>query len=309
MRYLVTGGCGFIGSNLVDYLLEQGNKVIVIDNESSETNHKNPNAKYYKYCITDVKNTNKLYKKVDCVFHLAAKARIQKCILDPVNTFKTNYMGTLSVLECCKNNNVRRMVFSSTSSIYGNNKAPQKEKDKPDCMNCYSASKLDAENLCKLYNKLYELDVAILRYFNVYGKRESKNGPYASVLGIFYRLLCNNKPLTIVGDGSQKRDFTSVKDVVIANNLICNYKNKINAEIFNVGSGQNYSIIEIANSISDKIIFLPTRQGESEKTLADISKIKKIGYEPKEKILDYCNYINKKAKNGRNNKSNKRNKR
>jgi UDP-glucose 4-epimerase len=296
MKYVVTGGCGFIGSNLVDYLLEQGGKVTVIDSECSGSIHKNANAKYYKYCVTDIKNTNKLYKKADCVFHLAAKARIQKCILDPIETFRTNYMGTLSVLECCKNNNVRRMIFSSTSSIYGNNKTPQKENDKPDCLNCYSASKLDAENLCRGYSKLYDLDIAILRYFNVYGKRESKKGPYSSVLGVFSKLACENKPLTVVGDGSQKRDFTNVKDVIIANYLICNYKNKINAEIFNVGSGLNYSILEIAKLISNKIIFLPNRQGESKETLADISKIMKIGYEPKEKILDYCNYINKKVK-------------
>lgn len=290
MKYLITGGCGFIGSNLVDFLIEENHEVIVIDNETSENIFKNNKAKYYKYCITDIKNTLKIYKNVDCVFHIAAKARIQKCIKNPIETIRTNYDGTLAVLECVKKNGIRRMVFSSTSSIYGNNKAPQKETDEPDCLNHYSSSKLAAENLCKLYNKMYNLDIAILRYFNVYGKRESKKGPYASVLGIFKRQKANNKSLTVVGDGSQRRDFTSVLDVVQANWLVCNYKEKINADIFNVGSGKNYSILEIAKTMSDKIEFLPSRPGEALETLADIKKMSsKFGYKSSCNLIDYIN--------------------
>jgi UDP-glucose 4-epimerase len=288
MKYLITGGCGFIGSNLVDFLVEKKHKVVVIDNESSEAVYKNPKAKYYNFCITDIKNTNKIYKNVDCIFHMAAKARIQDCIKDPLETIKTNYEGTLAVLECMKNNKVRRMIFSSTSSIYGNGKSPQKEDDESNCLNHYSLSKLGAEQLCKLYVQMHNLDIAILRYFNIFGNRESKTGPYASVLGIFKRQKNKNIPLTVVGDGSQKRDFTSVEDVVSANILACNYKEKIKSEIFNVGSGENYSVLEIANLISDKIKFLPKRIGESKETLANIKKIsKKLGYKPSNTVIDY----------------------
>lgn len=290
MNYLVTGGCGFIGSNLVDYLVQENHKVVVIDNQSSEKIYKNKKAIYYNACITDIKNTFKLYKNIDCVFHLAAKARIQKCIKNPLETIRTNYDGTLVVLECVKKNNIRRMVFSSTSSIYGNNTSLQKETDEPDCLNHYSSSKLSAENLCKLYSKMYNMDLAILRYFNVYGKRESKKGPYSSVLGIFKRQQANNQPLTVVGDGSQRRDFINVADVIQANILACNYKGQLKADVFNVGSGINYSILEIAKKISDNIEFLPERLGESKETLADIGKISNIlFYKPKYNLIDYIN--------------------
>lgn len=291
MKYLITGGCGFIGSNLVDFLIKKDHEVVVIDNESSEVVYKNPEAKYFKYSITDIKKTNNLYKNIDCVFHMAAKARIQKCIKDPIETTKTNYLGTNAVLECCKNNNVRRIIFSSTSSIYGNSVSPQKETDFPNCLNVYSLSKFCAEQLCNFYNKTYGLDVGILRYFNVYGKRESKKGPYASVLGIFRKQKRKNKSLTVVGDGSQKRDFTDVRDVINANLLLCNYELKLNSEVFNVGSGRNISILEVANKISDDITFLPERLGESKETLADITKISKLGYEPKFNLYDYISEI------------------
>ena len=287
MKYLVTGGCGFIGSNLVDHLIKNNNKVIVIDNESSESAYKNSKAKYYKLDILNSKETNTLYKNVDCVFHMAAKARIQKCILDPIETFRTNYIGTLSVLECSKKNNVRRIVVSSTSSIYGNNKIPQKETDKTDCLNPYSKSKLDAEEICKFYNKIYNMDIVILRYFNVYGPRQSKKGPYSSLLGIFEKQYKENKPLTIVGDGNQKRDFTQINDVIQANMLVCSYRNKINSDVFNVGSGMSHSVLDIAQAISRNYIFLPARSGESRETLANINKIKKLGYKPNYNILKY----------------------
>lgn len=288
-KFLITGGCGFIGSHLVDNLCNQNKEVIVIDDESGEKVFKNKKANYYKYCITNPK-TKKLYKDVNCVFHMAAKARIQKCIKNPIETFHTNYMGTLSVLEFSKYHNIKKIVFSSTSSIYGNNPIPQKESDNPDCLNFYSLSKLNAEQLCKKYNELFNISIIILRYFNVYGPRESKKGNYAPVLGIFRKLKKQNKPLTIVGSGKQKRDFTHVNDVVQANILASNCKN--NFEIINVGSGKNYSVLEIANLISDNLLFVPKRIGESKETLADISKLKNIlNYEPKFNIIDYIKTI------------------
>lgn len=286
-KFLVTGGCGFIGSHLVDYLCKNDNQVVVIDDESGEQVYKNKKAKYYKYCITDYKS-KKLYKDVDCVFHMAAKARIQKCIANPFDTYKTNYFGTLSVLEFSKFHKVKKIIFSSTSSIYGNNKSPQKESDEPNCLNPYALSKLNAESLCKNYSDLYGLNIVILRYFNVYGPRESKKGPYASVLGIFNRQKIKNKPLTIVGDGSQKRDFTSVYDVVGANFSAYKYNKNLNCDIINVGSGKNYSILQIAKMISNNYVFWPKRPGESKETLADNSKLSKIlKYNTKYNIEDY----------------------
>lgn len=286
-KFLVTGGCGFIGSHLVDYLCKSNNQVVVIDDESGEQVYKNKKAKYHKYCITDSR-TKKLYKNVDCVFHMAAKARIQKCIANPFETYKTNYTGTLSVLEFSKFHKVKKIIFSSTSSIYGNNKSPQKESDEPDCLNPYALSKLNAESLCKNYSDLYNLNIVILRYFNVYGPRESKKGPYASVLGIFNRQKIKNKPLTIVGDGSQKRDFTSVYDVVGANFSAYKCNKNLNCEIINVGSGKNYSILQIAKMISNNYVFLPKRPGESKETLADNSKLNKIlKYNTNYNIEDY----------------------
>ena len=287
MKALVTGGAGFIGSHIVDKLIELDYEVIVIDNESSNSNinfYWNPKAKNYKYDICDYKNTRQLYNNVDYVFHVAAKARIQATILDPIETIKTNSLGTTTVLQCSKEANVKRVVYSSTSSAYGLNIVPNIETQLDDCLNFYSISKTNGEKICANYSKIFNLETICLRYFNVYGDRQPLKGQYATLIGLFNRQKENNEPLTIVGNGKQKRDFTHVSDVVNAN--ILSATKKINKEyfgqIFNIGTGINYSVNEVANMFSNNTVNIPERIGEAKETLADIKKAKNIlSWEPK----------------------------
>lgn len=293
MKYLVTGGAGFIGSNLVDFLLNKGNEVVVIDNESSDSNEKfywNEKAKNYKYDICDYEKIYPLFEGIDVVFHLAAEARIQPCILNPKKAIETNVKGTFNVLEASRKNNVKRVIYSSTSSAYGlKNKPPLREDMQKDCLNPYSVTKTCGEELCLMYNNLYELETVVFRYFNVYGPRQPVRGQYAPVIGIFLRQKNNSESLTIVGDGLQKRDFTHVEDIVMANYLASNLENKkcVN-NIINVGTGKNHSILEIANMISNNYVFIDPRLGEAKETLADTSKIFEIfSWKPSNKLEEY----------------------
>jgi UDP-glucose 4-epimerase len=277
MKALVTGGAGFIGSNLVDQLIDMNWEVVVIDNESAECNEKfywNPKADNHKLDICDYEFTRDLYTDVDYVFHLAAESRLQPAIKNPINAVIKNAVGTCTVLQCAREANVKKVIYSSTSSAYGLNKYPNIETDPNDCLNPYSVSKVCGEELCLMYTKLYGLKTIIFRYFNVYGERSPTTGQYAPVIGIFLKQRDNREPLTIVGDGKQRRDFVHVKDVVSAN--INAAENEIADEyygqMFNIGSGKNISILEIANLISDNYIFIPPREGEAQTTLADIQK-------------------------------------
>jgi UDP-glucose 4-epimerase len=280
MKIIVTGGAGFIGSNLVDELIKQKHEVIVIDNESSEVHenfYHNELATYYKLDIADYEATKDLYEGVDYVFHCAAESRIQPAIQNPLLTMRTNTLGTATVLQCSREANVKRVIYSSTSSAYGlKNKLPLKEDMPDDCLNPYSISKVAGEKLCKMYFDLFGLETITLRYFNVYGPREPLKGPYAPVVGLFLRQKKNGEALTVVGDGSQKRDFTHVYDVVRANIFAMEYMpvyQKVGiGSVYNVGTGRNYSILGLARLISDEIKFIPSRPGESKETLADTSK-------------------------------------
>ena len=222
MKSLVTGGAGFIGSNLVDALIELGHEVVVIDNESAESNEEfywNPKAQNYKYDIRDYENTRSLYDGVDYVFHIAAESRIQPAILNPIEAVSVNCVGTVTVLQCAREAEVKKVIYSSTSSGYGFNQPPNHENQPDDCLNPYSVSKVAGEKLCKMYTNLFGLKTVIFRYFNVYGERQPLRGQYAPVIGIFLRQRNDGEPLTIVGDGEQRRDFTHVSDVVQANIL------------------------------------------------------------------------------------------
>lgn len=293
IKSLVTGGAGFIGSNLVDRLIELGHDVTVIDNESAECNEKfywNDKASNHKLDICDYEFTRDLYDEVDYVFHLAAESRLQPAILNPINAVMKNSVGTCTVLQCAREAGVKKVIYSSTSSAYGLNKFPNFETDPNDCLNPYSVSKVSGEELCKLYTKLYGLKTVIFRYFNVYGDRSPTTGQYAPVIGIFKKQKENNQDLTIVGDGLQKRDFINVKDVVNANVMaaLSNLTEDKYGEIYNVGSGENISILEIARMISDHYIHIPPREGEARTTLANIDKIKKtFGWEPKIEIRQW----------------------
>jgi UDP-glucose 4-epimerase len=293
MKMLVTGGAGFIGSNLVDKLIDLGHEVIVIDNQSAVANEKfywNSKASNYVEDICNYDATKNLYNKVDYVFHFAAIARIQRTIDYPIETIQTNAVGTGIVLQCAKEAGVKRVVFSSTSSAYGMNNVPNIETQTNDCLTPYSSSKVFAENLCKNYYDLYKLETIILRYFNVYGERQPLKGEYAPVIGTFKKQKENGQPLTIVGDGEQRRDFTYVGDVVDANILAAtkDIDSKYFGQVFNIGGGVNYSVNEIAGFFDHATINIPARLGESRLSLSNIQKSKDIlGWAPKVNLKDW----------------------
>jgi len=291
MISLVTGGAGFIGSNLVDYLLEQGHNVVCIDNESAnnEKFHWNDKAWNVNADITDYRTMKNAFTNVDYVFHLAAESRLQSAIQNPIEAVQKNCVGTTIMLQCAREAGVKRFVYSSTSSGYGNNPYPNIETQPDDCLNPYSASKIAGEKFCKMYTDLYGLETITLRYFNVFGERSPARGQYAPVIGIFQRQRDAGESLTIVGDGSQRRDFIHVKDVARANYLAATVPLKGNeGEVFNVGSANPYSIQQIADSISDNQTYIPKRSGEMETTFADITKIGEVmGWKPKINVLEW----------------------
>ena len=293
MISLVTGGAGFIGSNLVDYLLSKGHQVVCIDNESAECNDKfywNDKAWNINADITDYKVMRNAFTNVDYVFHLAAEARLQPAIKNPIEAVYKNCVGTTTVLQCAREAGVKRVVYSSTSSGYGNNSSPNIETQPDDCLNPYSASKVAAEKFCKMYSDLYGLETVVLRYFNVFGERSPTRGQYAPVIGIFQRQKDAGEPLTIVGDGTQRRDFIYVGDVARANELAAlmpGVKDHL-GQVFNVGSGVNYSVQEIADAISDNQTYIPKRDGEMETTWSNIDKVNKvIGWRPEVDVLEW----------------------
>jgi UDP-glucose 4-epimerase len=293
MKSIVTGGSGFIGSHIVDKLVDQGQEVIVIDTETSQVNesfYHNKHAQYYKLDVADYGNTKKLYEDVDYVFHCAAESRIQPTLLNPLLTIKTNTLGTGTVLQCSREAGVKKVIYSSTSSGYGLKNTPPLSEDMPDdCLNPYSVSKVSGEKLCSMYTKLFGLQTIIFRYFNVYGPREPLKGPYAPVVGLFLRQHAVGEDLTIVPDGTQRRDFTHVDDIVNAN-ILAMVRNGHDhyGEVFNVGTGRNHSILELARLISPKTRMIEPRQGEAYITLANNSKIKEVfGWEATKNIEDY----------------------
>lgn len=290
-KSLVTGGAGFIGSHLVEYLLQKGQQVVVIDNESSnnENFYWKDGAYNYRIDVSDYKSTRPLYEGVDYVFHLAAESRLQPAIQNPIESIHKNCVGTTVALQCSRESGVKRFVYSSTSSGYGNNPYPNIETQLDDCLNPYSASKVSGEKFCKMYYDLYGLETVSLRYFNVFGERSPTVGQYAPVIGIFQKQKDDGIPLTIVGDGTQRRDFVYVGDVVRANYLAatCNL-NGYFGQVFNVGSGKNYSIKEIADAISNNQTFISKRSGEMDTTIANIDKIGEvIGWIPEIDVIEW----------------------
>jgi len=304
MKYIVTGSCGFIGSNLVDMLISQGHRVNGIDNLSSDAHDQfyyNDEATYYKYSITDYVMCSDVFHRYrpDGVFHLAAEARIQNCIQDPGLCFETNVIGTETMLSLCKKHGVPRLGFMSTSAIYGLKANDlQKETDIPDCLNAYSLSKLHGEQICKLYSSMYGVDTVCFRGFNIYGKRMPKKGQYALVMGIFQRLLSEGKALTITGNGEQRRDFIHVDDV--CRGLIAGMEttNAQNGSVYNLGTGRSLSINHVGNLMKKKwknelpFQYLPKRAGEAMQTCADVCSIREnLSWEPKVSIEEWIDSL------------------
>ena len=277
---LVTGAAGFIGSNLVDYLLDMDHQVVCVDNESADNEkfHWSDKTINVNGDITDYKFMKNVFTGVDYVFHLAAESRLQPAIENPIRAVTKNCVGTTVMLQCAREAGVKRFIYSSTSSGYGNNPYPNVETQPDDSLNPYSASKVAAEKFCKMYTDLYGLETVILRYFNVFGDRSPTKGQYAPVIGIFQRQRDAGEPLTIVGDGSQRRDFVYVGDVVNANILAATKDVDAEAfgQVYNVGNGSYYSVNEIAGFISNAVTNIPPRVGEVMVSLADNSKLKNI---------------------------------
>lgn len=292
MKYVVVGGAGFIGSNLVDKLIENKNEVIIIDNFiTGKKSNLNPKASVLELDISNISNHDKIMhcmRGADTVFMLAAKARVQPSIENPIEYEINNTIGTLNMLKCASDAKVRRFVYSASSSAYGNSKKlPLKENFEANPMSPYGAQKFYGEVMCKVFAKVYQIQTVSLRYFNVYGERQNIDGAYALVMGIFVHQRLNNQPMTINGDGEQRRDFTYVGDVVNANILASSSKNVGNGEVINIGNGDNRSVNQIAEMIGGPKIHLDPIL-EPNETLADNSLAKKLlNWEPTQKIEDW----------------------
>ena len=254
IKYVITGGAGFIGSHIVDRLVEKGFQVHVIDNFSTgKKENCNPNAQYHNLDISLKENSERMVEIMNGahgVFHLAALARVQPSIDDPLTYEKVNSYGTINVLKCAVDSKVNRLVYSASSSAYGNQEnMPLKETDAANPISPYALQKLYGEKACKMFSEIYDIETVSLRYFNVYGERQLLDGAYCLVIGTFANQRLNNNPLTIRGDGEQKRDFTYVLDVVDANILAMNSSKVGNGEVINIGNGSNTSVKELATYI------------------------------------------------------------
>ena len=285
MNYLVTGGCGFIGSHLVDRLVEN-NKVTVLDDLSTGSLDNlpfSPNVSFERRSILG--DIGKFFEGIDIVFHLAAKTRPQESIKEPELYNRINISGTLNVLQNCVEHKVKRLVFVSSSSLYGIQDTPTKENVEPEPMSPYALTKLIGEGYCRLYQRLYNLQSNYIRPFNVYGKRQPPGGGYAAVVPSFIDALKKGEQPFITGDGEQRRDFVFVEDVVDL--MILASESKEYGEAFNAGLGTNVSINELYKTICTLTgkTTEPRRIDalfEPRFTLADMSKAKKLlNYEPK----------------------------
>tara|TARA_B100001057_G_scaffold148802_1_gene148717 strand:+ start:522 stop:1436 length:915 start_codon:yes stop_codon:yes gene_type:complete len=302
MKILVTGGAGFIGSNLVDQLILEANEVHVIDNFSSgKKENCNEKAIYHKLDISNVDNIDtlkKIFENVDTIFHCAALARVQLSIVDPLKYEVNNTLGLMNVLKAAADAKVKRLVYSASSSVYGpTENLPSKESDPINPISPYANQKYYGELCCRMFSEVYGLETVSLRYFNVYGERQNLRGPYSTVIGVFLDQFINSLPLTINGNGKQKRDFTYVKDVVKANMLALKSEKVGKGEVINIGSGKNLSINSIADIISKEKIYLPPVE-EPFENLADVKKAKQLlKWEPKVRVEDwlhsYKSLINK----------------
>ena len=287
-KVVVTGGAGFIGSNLVDALVGEGFDVHIIDNLSNgKRGNVNKKAKLHIKDVANIKDIQPIINGAKYVFHLAALPRVQYSIENPIECDTANARGTLNVLVASKNAGVKRVIYSASSSAYGDQKImPLKETMMPAPKSPYGLQKYIGELYCKLWSEVYSLPTVCLRYFNVYGPRQNAEGAYALVMATFMKQLASGKSMTITGDGEQTRDFTSVHDVVRAN-LLAMKSNKVgNGESVNIGVGRNQSINEIADLIGGPRKHIPARL-EPKHTLADHTLATKLlGWKPKVKLED-----------------------
>lgn len=274
MNILVTGGAGFIGSHLVDRLIEQNHSVYVIDNLSTgKKENINPKATFLE---GNVRQFFCLPAKMEVIFHLAALARIQPSFEKPFETYLVNSTGTMAMLEIARRDK-SKIVYAGSSTFYGGV-----------FLNPYAFFKHTGEECCRLYSYVYGVPAVIARFFNVYGPRQIEEGDCSTVIGIWERQYRNNKPLTITGDGEQRRDFTHVDDIV--SGLIAMSQGQWKGEVFNLGSGINHSLNEVAKMFKGaEVQYIPARPGEARDTLADITKsVEMLNWRPRKRLDEYC---------------------
>jgi len=274
---LVTGGCGFIGSHLVTALIERGLRVRVVDNLSTgHLDQVDPKAEMIEADITSLESIRAAFNGVDCAFHVAAMPRVPLSIEKPVETHMVNVIGTLNVLVAARDAKVRRVVYSGSSSVYGNQLSlPLREDMCPNPLNPYALQKLTGEQYARLFSRLFSMQTLTLRYFNVFGPRMATEGAYVTVISVFLRARREGKPLTIHGDGEQTRDFTHVHDVVRANVLAMDCA-IADGRAINVGNGRNISINRVAELVGGPVVNLPIRPGDARHTLANNSEAQRV---------------------------------
>jgi len=281
-KIIVTGGAGFIGSHIVDALISEGYEVHIVDNLSAgKKENVNPKAVLHVIDIRDKEKLIPIFKDAKYVFHEAAFPQVQYSIENPVETNEINVVGTLNVLEASRLNGVKKVIFASSSAIYGDQEIlPIVEEMEANPLSPYGAQKYIGEIYMKLYAQIYNVETVCLRYFNVYGPRQSANGAYASVIPKFIEFRKNNEALKITGDGEQTRDFVNVKDVVSANILAMKSEKVGKGEVVNIGGYNQYSINYIASLVGGEISYVPKRI-EPRNTQAGISKAKEfLNWEP-----------------------------
>ena len=283
---LVTGGAGFIGSHLVDLLLKKNFKVRVVDNlsggrlENINQHRNNKNFLFKKLDINEMSINEKIFKDASYILHLAGKGDIIPSIENPLNYMMTNVIGTTKVLENCRNQKIKKFVYAASSSCYGLAKTPTNEDHKISPEYPYALSKLMGEQACLHWSKVYKIPTISIRIFNAYGPRVKTSGVYGAVFGVFFKQKLENKPLTLVGNGLQKRDFLNVKDV--ANAFYMSAISKRKNEVYNLGSGSPKKILDLIKLLgTNKVVKLPKRPGEPDCTWADTKKIKRqINWKP-----------------------------
>ena len=291
MRYLVTGGAGFIGSNTVDELVRRGHSVVVLDDLSSgkEENLAEIRSKitFVKGSITDLEAVQKAIHQAEYVIHLAARTSVPRSVKDPLETNKINVEGTLNVLVAARDNKVKRVVFSASSSVYGETPTlPKSEAMQPQPISPYGVSKYAGELYAQTFGRCYGLETVCLRYFNIFGPRQDPDSPYSGVLSRFAAAFLEEQPPVVYGDGEQTRDFTYVDNAVQANLLACEAPGAPGG-VFNVGTGARVSLnqtLEQLQRISGKkleVKYEPAREGDIRDSQADITKAREVlGYEP-----------------------------
>ena len=280
MNIMVTGGAGFIGTNLIKRLLKDGHKVVCLDNYSTgKEENEQEGCKYFNVDIRDIIDFDYFMEDVDIVYHLAALPRIQPSFEYPAQTLEIGMLGTMNILEWARNKKCK-VIYSGSSSVHSGHYE-----------NPYTFSKVMADELCMFYKQTFGVDSKICRFYNVYGPHQLTDGEYCTVIGIFEKQYENNEPLTMTGDGFQRRDFTHVDDIV-EGLILTSQSEDFNLDTIELGRGHNHSINELAEMFGCETIYIPKRPGEAEVTLCDTSVAKKdIGYEPKVNLDDYVKEV------------------